>query len=384
MFKTNPKEKFRLFKQSKNFCAVPWGLLFIKEDGEVKVCVKNSTLTGNLCSENIEEIINNPVYSELKEQFLDDIPPKSCNSCFRLENNGDGKTKYGHIRAEYNKLLAPNDVDYYNSNEFVLGALDLHWSSTCNLKCVTCYAGQSSSIAVEQGLKPRHTPTESAHKLIDWIEHNQSTLREVYLSGGEPTLIKYNLKLLQRLEKRNDLLIRVNSNMMWDQDHPIVQEILKFPNVMFTCSVDGTHERFDYIRRGANWNKCLSNIKFLQTQPNVNVRINSVFCILTAKTLVDTIDYLHSMEISNFTINQCGMGQTHLRARNMPNKTKELVKQEILRGLKKYSNDLNLVGQLNNCLNELEQCKDEEYDDYLNNIDQLANTNWKELFGELL
>ena len=153
----------------------------------------------------------------------------------------------------------------------------------------------------------------------------------MYFSGGEPTLIKYNLNLLKQLEKRDDLLIRVNSNLMWDTDNSIVKEILKFPNVMFTCSADNLDQKFEYIRRGATWERFVSNLKYLSTFSNVKLRINSVFFVLSAFDLLDTIDYFYThFEINDFTINQCGMGHTYFRCRNLSSNFKESIKTKLL------------------------------------------------------
>jgi hypothetical protein len=85
-------------------------------------------------------------------------------------------------------------------------------------------------------------------------------------------------------------LVRVNSNLTWDTDNKIIQEILKFPNVLFTCSSDSTGSKFNYIRRGADWSVFERNIRFLQKFP-VKIRVNSVNSVLTALDLTDTIDF---------------------------------------------------------------------------------------------
>lgn len=380
----DPKYKFQLFKQEKHFCSAPWNLVWVGTDGSVRTCTKNMTAMGNLQDSPIEEILSNDSFKKIRTDILDGNNLKHCRSCINDENQGNGIHKYNHVRNMYNELFVKQEVDYTDIAEFQLGALDLHWSSICNLKCVTCWAKQSSMLANEQNLPVAHTPTATALKFIDWVVERQHTLREVYLSGGEPSLIKYNLNLLQRLEKRPDLQIRINSNLTWDQDNAIIQEVLKFPNVLFTCSADSTGKRFDYIRRGASWQQFEDNVRFLSTFENVRIRINSVYFSLSALTLLDTIDYFNeNFRIDNFTINQCGMGHTYLRSRNLPDSTKLLVKEKLLIGLEKYKDNGNLVGSFNNCIREIETAKDESYVEYLNHIDKLSQSNWQELFPEL-
>ena len=281
-------------------------------------------------------------------------------------------------------MLQDLDVNYSDPHEFVLGALDLHWSSLCDLKCVTCWAYQSSSIAQEQNVPINHLPSERANLLIDWIVKNQHTLQEIYLSGGEPTMIKYNLRLLEKIQKRSDLQIRVNSNLMWDQDNAVLAEILKFPNVLFTCSADAVGQKFEYIRRDAQWSKFLENLNFLNAQKNVRIRINSVFFVLSASGLVDTIDFFkQNFDIDDFTINQCEMEQTHLRARNLPEPVKKQCATSIATAIDRFSHDLNLVGQLKNCLAELDHPSTESYVGYFNRTDSLAGSDWQSTFQEL-
>lgn len=384
MYKINPKDKFYLFRQTDHFCAAPWNLIYVDCDGAVKICVKGNEYFGNLQNNTIDEILASSRIRQIKTEILNDQISRHCAACLALENNGSNNKKYSFLRNNYNQLARDIDINYKDCDTFVLGALDLHWSSICDLKCVTCWAKQSSSIAVEQSLPVRHLPTEHALKFIDWVVTRQSTLKEIYLSGGEPTMIKYNARLLQQIHKRDDLTIRVNSNLMWDLDNAVIKEILKFPKVLFTCSADAIEKRFEYIRRGASWNKFCDRLQFLLRQSNVEVRINSVFTILNGTVITDVIDYFkNNFHIKNYTINQCGMGQDQLKCRNLPSGAKQIASTKIANALTRFGDDINLVGQLKNCFTELQHEPQCEYVSYLEHIDQLANTCWQEIFTEL-
>jgi radical SAM protein with 4Fe4S-binding SPASM domain len=384
MFKINPREKFELFKQNSCFCAAPWSLLYIYPDGVVNTCVAGQEVMGNLNHDSIEDILHSPARKQIQQHMLDQLVPSNCVGCSKLENTGTGSEKYQFLRNNYNTLLQDLDVNYRDPHEFMLGALDLHWSSLCDLKCVTCWAYQSSSIAQEQNVPVNHLPSDRANLLIDWIVKNQHTLQEIYLSGGEPTMIKYNLRLLEKIQKRSDLQIRVNSNLMWDQDNSVLAEILKFPNILFTCSADAVGQKFEYIRRDAKWAKFLENLNFLNAQKNVRIRINSVFFVLSAPDLADTVEFFkQNFNINDFTINQCEMEQTHLRARNLPEPVKKQCAADIADAIDRFSYDLNLVGQLKNCLAELDQPGTESYQEYFDKTDQLAGSNWPMTFQGL-
>jgi hypothetical protein len=172
---------------------------------------------------------------------------------------------------------------------------------------------------------------------------------------------------------------------MWEQDNSIIQEVIKFPNVLFTCSADNIGSKFEYIRRGASWDRFDRNLRFLQQHSNIEIRINSVFFVLSALELIDTINYFAKhYNIDNFTINQCGMGQTHLRCRNLSDILKERVKNNIQQAIINYSNNQNLIGQFTNCLEELTHIKTENYLDYFVNIDKLQGSSFEKTFLELI
>jgi MoaA/NifB/PqqE/SkfB family radical SAM enzyme len=356
--------------------------LYVSPDGTIKTCTQGGTY-GDLTNNTIEEILSNNKYKTLRQEILKDTITENCKKCLSFENITDAG-EFNSLRNLYNQLSIKSSVDHTDVSQFKLAALDLHWSSLCDLKCVTCWHEQSSSIAKEQSMPVKHTPPAVANKLIDYIVKNQTELKEIYMSGGEPTLIKYNLKLLQQIEKRSDLLIRVNSNMQWQQDNAIIQEILKFPNVMFTCSIDGLGEKFNYIRRGGNWNNTLNNIKFLQAQTNVDLRANTVFFVLTAQELPDIIDYfMQEIGAIDHTINQVTMGQEKLRCRNLPIQIKQQVKTRLQDYLVKYSDNLNISGNIKNCLVELEHDSIDDYRQYFDDIDLLQGSNWRNLYPEL-
>lgn len=377
------KKKFLLFRHSNHFCSAPWNLLYVDTDGGIHTCNKGGLLA-NAGDHNIADILQSPDLQNIRSEILQDRVTRNCARCIALENHGNGSIDYHHLRNMYNELFRDQEVNYVDTRAFVLSAVDLHWSSVCDLKCITCWARQSSSIANEQGVPVHHTPTEVALSMIEYITQNQNSLREVYLSGGEPTLIKYNLNLLTKLEKRSDLLIRVNSNMMWRQDNRILREILKFPRVIFTCSADNIGERFEYIRRGASWTTFVENLNYLKRFNNVEIRINSVFFVLSALDLAQVIDYFSTDHgVRNFTINQCGMGHTYYRCRNLTQPVKDQVRQQLHQLQSRQTHDLNLLGSINNCLNEIDQAWEESYHACLDSVDVLAGTQWRKVFTEL-
>lgn len=377
----NPKKKFFLFHQSQSFCSVPWNYFKIDANGTVRTCVKGREILGNIKNQSIQEILNNHKLKEIKQDLYNDKVPYNCVRCRDLDQP---ESSYSFLRSMYNKWFVQSPVDYSDTNAFYLSGVDLHWSNTCNLRCVTCWAPQSSAIAAEQRIPIVNIPVHQIDLLIDWIVSQQHQLRELYFSGGEPTLIKHNIRLLQKLVPREDLLIRVNSNMTFEPDNEFIRLVSRFPNLMFTMSADAMTERFEYIRHGAKWDQFLRNISWVKER-DFQMRINSVFFVASASTLVETQTFFcDKFGITDFTINQCGMGQTRLQCRNLPDIVKYKVKQDLVTRSRDLHLDINLAGQIKNCIDELQNDPNgEDYRVYFDDLDKKRSTDWRRIFKEL-
>jgi radical SAM protein with 4Fe4S-binding SPASM domain len=380
----DPKKKFFLFKKAQYFCSVPWNYFKINPDGTIYTCVLGKELLGNVKQQDIHEILKNPVLKEIRESLFNDQPHKNCAECNAVERKTSEHGEYKFLRDLYNNYFIKSDVDYSNSDEFVLGGVDLHWHSICNLKCITCWPFQSSAIAQEMRIPIQSTNEREVEELINWMVRQQHTLKEVYLCGGEPTLIKHNLRLLRQLDKNTDCLIRVNTNLTFSDDNPVVEEVLKFPNVLFTISADATGEQFEYIRQGADWRVFTKNIERI-TKTHAKSLINSVFFVASAQRLMQTQEfYRNEFGIDNFTVNQCRMEKYSLMSRNLPDHIKAITAENIREGIARYPGETNLVAQLNNCLDEIaEQPNGLDYKAYFDDIDSRRKTNWRNVFPEL-
>lgn len=380
---TDYKKKFYLFKQSMNFCSVPWNYIKIGTQGEVSTCSHATKRLGNLHENGIEQILSSNELKQIKTNLYNDQKDLNCSSCVSMGNAEE--VEYNFLRGHYNSIFQKVSLDYSDNTDFVLSGVDLHWGSTCNLKCITCWPPQSSSIAQELGVPISTVSVEAADNFIDYIIQNQSTLREVYISGGEPTLIKHNLRLLQQLDKNTDCMFRVNTNMMFDLDNLIIQELKKFSNVMFTISADSViPERFNYIRRGASWDKFISNLNAL-LDLHFSWRVNSVFFVGSALYLPELHEFFTAeFGITDFTINQVTMGHSELEARNLHSDLKQTIIDKFLLHREKYKSNRNLYGQLTNCLKELEKPVEQDYRAFFEQTDIRAKTNWQEIFKELV
>jgi organic radical activating enzyme len=227
------------------------------------------------------------------------------------------------------------------------------------------------------------TREDQVQELTDWIVEQQYSLKEIYISGGEPTLIKHNLRLLQQLDKTNKLLLRVNTSLMFDRDNPVMQQVLEFPNVEITVSTDAIGSQFEYIRYGADYTKFLDTLFWLKTT-HVQLRMNFVFFVATAARLLDAMAEFRKHNIQDFTINDVA-AQPALQARNLPKSVKEMLLKLYSEEILRRPLDMAWIGQLTNCIVELQQPSNGvSYETYFDDIDSKHGTDWRTTFPELV
>jgi radical SAM protein with 4Fe4S-binding SPASM domain len=378
----NPKKKFFLFKQSKHFCAVPWNHIEVWSDGKIRTCSSGSSF-GNINSDSLESILSNSTIRQIKHNLVNDQFDNNCTKCHQLTTPGE----HFDLRNHYNPMFQTLSIDYDNLDAFNLNAIDLHWDNTCNFKCVYCNPEQSSLIAQEQNLPVIRTNNDNIDKIIKLIVENQYNMKELYLSGGEPLLVKHNFKLLKQITN-TDLPIRINSNISHAvKTNLVFDQLTRFKNVHWTLSADAMEDKFNYIRSGGNWDDFLNSIDNICKLEH-KLRINMVWFVGSADTMFDTIRFfVEKYNITDITINQLD-GHPYLQVRNAPNSVKESAKEKLSKLL-----DSNLIKHKSNswyniarCAQELEMPSEDSsgYASYFNRLDQLRGTNWRHVFPELV
>lgn len=273
-----------------SFCPLPWTGFMMDPNGAVKNCVLslNNTI-GNINQESIQEILAGKNNQERKDFMREHKKHSNCTECHKLEHNKTGM----NIRSDryyYLKALASVPYDTYDSDETKLKTLDMRWRNTCNLACVYCDAGLSSTWAKELGI-PVSVDEEKLQQTKDYVLENAHELKNIYLAGGEPLLMKENSELLDKLDP--SCSIRINTNLT-NLLSPVYKKASKFKNVHWTVSVEAMNKEFEYIRYGANWNKWLDNLKTLM-QLDHKISFNMLWFVLNPYSVFDTVDYFMDM-----------------------------------------------------------------------------------------
>jgi len=371
----DPKQKFFLFKQSKNFCAAPWTNLYLESDGNIYTCCVGKTKIGNIRESSIDNVLSGPVLRKIKQDLLEDTPNKNCEICQKRDVDSSS-----WLQNYYNKLALSSDVDYNNLDEFYLVSTDMRWSNTCNFMCVYCSPVLSSSLEKESGIIVRNG-SKGNSELLEWIINHQSTIKEVYLAGGEPLLMKENQVFLEKLDK--SIKLRINTNLSNINDKNLIFSLIdQFENIEWTVSVDNTANRYEYTRYNGSWLDFLSNLTELKNNTKNKIIFNMVYFVGNAVTLKDDILFLlETCPDARVNVNAVE-GKSEIEVCNLPDRLKTIARDNLIELLK--------IEQVNKrdleyCIAVLnQQSTDQRYQYYFDSIDKKRNTNWKNIFPELV
>ena len=273
-----------------NFCYAPWTNIHINTTGTYKTCCAGTDEIGDLRVIPIKDLLLNQKLSNIKQSLYQNNTHSNCNVCARQEQHSSVSE-----RTWYTDIANHQPIDINNINAQQLQNLDIRWSNTCNLSCVYCdHEASSQWAALKQQPVERLDYTNTLPGLLEFIDANRSTIKNLALLGGEPLLQKDNDALLDVIA--NHVHINVITNLSVPlENNRIFQKLLAKDNVMWDVSFETVEDRFEYVRHGSNWPLMLKNIQYLkhvtQDKPGHNVGITSQYSIYNAMNLSELHEY---------------------------------------------------------------------------------------------
>ena len=283
---------------SNTFCLYPFMNLNSNTEGSVKLCcsinenihVKDSDGNElNFGTHSIEEIWKSEYMKDIRRQMLNGERPTACDVCWRLEDMGLNSSRKS-AWAEF-KNLNLNIKELKTELPPLPSSLELRLGNFCNLRCNSCWSISSDRIYDERKrmLKDNKLPVwaknefEAEIDLADkanwrWWENEvfvnsikqlAPTLKRLYLTGGEPTLIKQNTEIMKMIldAGNTDCYIALTTNLTnWDNE--FFSTMSRFKNGEFQISIDDIGERNYYIRYPTQWQHVENNLAAIyQTFP---------------------------------------------------------------------------------------------------------------------
>ena len=226
----------------------------VRTTGQYRLCCVSSEPDNveNIMTHDISKWTESNTRTDAIKLLTDSIWPDACTRCKVDEAAGIESTR--------------QKSSHYGPG---ITHLDLRFGNACNLSCRMCWPGSSSSLVQEHQeflinnvISPWGASSFVVH---NWYNDETalelasiSTLKEVYLTGGEPMMVKGLLKFIQLLDKNVALRFNTNGTIL---NPTLLEEIKKFKNVNMCFSIDGVGKINDYIRWGSKWEDVYRNFK---------------------------------------------------------------------------------------------------------------------------
>ena len=232
----------------------------------------------------------NNAYKQSKHEWI-----PGCSGCKYNED-----TKGSSLRTYSNSQL--HDIEAHDRS--IAWAI-VNSGSVCNLACRMCGPGPSSRwVSYLQNNNHRFEPAELASylpgyqmdsvsmiddKTMDMLYTHVLTpkLRYISFAGGEPTqshrteeIIKY---LIEKGYARN-MKMHVITNATRPFTDSWKDALDEFKDIEISVSMDGTHDNYNYIRQGADFDQVMENILYIKNRMiaknrNLKQSLNIAYCL---------------------------------------------------------------------------------------------------------
>jgi sulfatase maturation enzyme AslB (radical SAM superfamily) len=268
-----------IVQQANNFCAAPWIGLYYHSDSASSCCAMSTT---NGLSP--KEYLESEQLKELKQDFIKGKQSTKCDACWVKDRRG-----LVSIRQHFVENF-PN-FNYKEHNQ--LKYMELRESNLCNFACRMCNANDSVKIEREINDNPellRYFAPKSTNSSIseeNWKEifELSTGLDHLYLTGGEPLLMKRYYDLMDHLIAHNrHETIRLKIYTNCSVFNPVfIDKLVKFKRAEINMSIDAVGKVAEYQRYGTDWDVVRANI-FKFAELPIRIRVHST---ISAYTLLD-------------------------------------------------------------------------------------------------
>lgn len=293
---------------SDTFCVLPWMHIATTATGNFRVCCnskpgdnlirKDDNKPYKIANDDISDAWNSETYSTIRQQMLNGEQPAMCTRCFREESVG---IKSARINAN-NRWK--KDIEYTENPPLNITYVDIRLSNLCNLKCRMCNP-YSSNMWLKEWAKVEDALSEEEYnrlKTMDWPSKDKvwknlfslsHTIEEIYLTGGEPTIIKEQHKLLDyfiQSDTAKNIKLKYNTNLT-NVPAELIEKWKCFKQVQLNCSIDATGKLDRYIRYPSSWDKIVENFETIRQLPNAGIEIHCTVQMYNILRLPELIDW---------------------------------------------------------------------------------------------
>ena len=313
---------------SKTFCVFPFFNLNSNTDGSVKLCCNIRTNTHvkdhkgieyNLGKDSIDSIWYSGYMNDVRRNMIDGVEIAECKDCYRQEELTGQSSRTSSNKFWLKKEHVQENINRFKDHKKLnpVSSLELRLGNTCNLSCNSCWGYSSSKVNEERVHLLAKSDLDIKFKndwnseyripseINKWFKTSQydeninsvsNTLNRLYITGGEPTLIKENRTLLHKLldNGNKDCFVSFTTNGT-QADSELLELLKEFPNNEIQVSIDGVGDQAHYVRYPTIWEEFKNNVDTLCTIPNVNIVFYTVVSAYNLFSIQEILKYVDSI-----------------------------------------------------------------------------------------
>tara|TARA_S200002703_G_scaffold130657_2_gene117962 strand:+ start:1695 stop:3320 length:1626 start_codon:yes stop_codon:yes gene_type:complete len=288
--------------------------------------------------------LHNTKYKKaVRKQMMEGIRPKECEYCWKIEDLGKDKVSdrvYKSVIYTDEELKDAKETMGY-TEDVDLKTLEIAFDANCNFACSYCNSSFSTtwqkdikvngpyqnlvsdgasafqhdgSHAMPYGRKNKDNPYVEAFWKW-WEAELQFSLRELRVTGGEPSMSPDFWKLMEWWKKNPDCKVpfAVNSNLGQKKQllDALIESSHSFKDFSIYTSNEAVGLQAEYIRYGLEWDVWLKNMYRVNSEGNIKsvnvmMTINSL-CLFSITEFMDEMLKLkkkfgHQAAVMSFNI----------------------------------------------------------------------------------
>ena len=338
-----------------------------------------------------------------------------CEYCKNVEDRGEISDRMMQIAMQQDPALTAPEL-YQNpaATHVTPTIIEVWFNNTCNMKCVYCGPHYSSSWADEirkhgkpllKKISLDDQPNPHYDRMIkdfwNYLKTNDryKVLRRFHVLGGEPFLIRETDQCLDFWDQHPNpnLVFGAISNLNVPHSK-FISYIEKFEKLVnenkvwkfqITASIDSWGTEQEFVRYGLDLDLLEKNFMALLGRKSVSLSVNSTMSALTIKqmpALIEKINYwsqLHHEPIDhsfNYTV---GIDNPFIFGRGVFNDDFEKILNLMPEHTDVQRSQKSMMNGISESLKktDINLEKVELLKQYLDQLDQRRNTNWRNLFS---
>jgi hypothetical protein len=394
-------------------------------DGKHGVCVDENGKVMNVLTHSFLDALNSKYHKQLRLTQSKNERHTMCQMCWMREDadtaKGNPAFSLRHLRSfvqlhkEDGAITLEKAADVMKPDGSVgeyLISLDLRFTNVCNMKCIMCdskYSNLWYEDEVKMGkksfsygkkmynlfdvngvIKSDNVPWHDSPIWWDQFDTIKHKVRHIYLTGGEPFIMKGHDVLLDKLieaDLAKNIILDYDSNLSVI-NQKILNKLLKFKEVSIGVSCDDIGERYELIRFPGKFETLEKNLKFLRDN-NFKIRnlsnCTGIYSIFSPIRMYEHFSKQGYVKHSDYNFRLLRWPHEY-DIGYLPKSVKEKAlmiyeKSNLEQGWKEH-----MMGHLENTMNK---CTEEEskkhlikFVAYMDKLDEIRGTDWRKTFPD--